>query len=181
MHGPFRHFTNKLFPFVIIRKFCDCDFLKLHIFLFLEWSCVAPKTQIFAIICLPRPKLSVASLYWTYTYSVHCPCPSTVSLQYICSVSAVSTSCALDRPAVHKGYHLKSEQCMSSTLYLKWSAVLQEKYYVLRVEVSFEVQGSMFWSAAKYSLCCTGIALQTDMGGYTDGTLGTTVYAQCIH
>ncbi len=31
------------------------------------------------------------------------PCPSAVSLQYICSVSAVSTSCALDRPAVHKG------------------------------------------------------------------------------
>ena len=36
------------------------------------------------------------------------PCPSAVSLQYICSVSAVSTACALDRPAVHKGYYLKS-------------------------------------------------------------------------
>ncbi len=98
------------------------------------------------------------------------PCPSAVSLQYICSVSAVSNSCALDRPAVHKEYHLKmskSEQCMSSTLYFKWSAVLQEKYYVFRAEVSFEVQGSMFWSAAKWILRCTGIALQTDMGSLT--------------
>ncbi len=39
-----------------------------------------------------------------YTKSAHAyPCLSAVSLQYICSVSAVSTSCALDRPAVHKG------------------------------------------------------------------------------
>ncbi len=54
------------------------------------------------------------------------PCPSAVSLQYICSVSAVSTS-------------------------------------------SFEVQWSMFWSAAKCILRCAGIALQTDMGIYKKG------------
>ena len=51
--------------------------------------------------------------YRNYRRSVaDIPCPSAVSLQYICSASAVSTSCALDRPAVHKGYPLKcSEVC----------------------------------------------------------------------
>ncbi len=105
--------------------------------------------------------LILLKTYWfmnfSYWYSYY-PCPSAVSLQYICSASAVSTSCALDRPAVHKGYHLKS--MLGHVRKIK----LQEKYYVLRAEVSFEVQWSRFWSAAKCVLRCTGIALQTDMG-----------------
>ncbi len=61
------------------------------------------------------------------------PCLSAVSLQYICSASAVSISCALDRPAVHKGYHLKS------------------MYFVLKYplkcsELCFEVQRSAYFA-----------------------------------
>ncbi len=109
--------------------------------------------------------------YWCEHGKGSYPCPSAVSLQYIWSVSAVSTSCALDRPAVHKGYHLTGiaglvhvNDLDLTTLYFKWSAVLQEKYYILCAEVSFEVQWSTFWNAAKCILRCTGIALQTDVG-----------------
>ncbi len=61
------------------------------------------------------------------------PCLSAVSLQYICSVSAVSTACALDRPAVHKGYHLR------------YHFVL--KYPLKCSEVCFEVQRSAYFAA----------------------------------
>ncbi len=59
------------------------------------------------------------------------PCPSAVSLQYICSVSAVSTSCALDRPAVHKGYYVQKD--------LK---VKHEVKYVLKCS---EVHTLLYW------------------------------------
>ena len=39
-----------------------------------------------------------------------------------------------------------------------------EVLYALCAEVSFEVQWSMFWSASKCILCCTGIALHFGMG-----------------
>ncbi len=74
---------------------------------------------------------SMNGIYVSYAY----PCPSAVSMQYICSVSAVSTACALDRPAVHEGYHLKS------TMYF----VL--KYPLKCSEVCFEVQRSAYFAA----------------------------------
>ncbi len=51
-----------------------------------------------------------------FSSAIEYPCPSAVSLQYICSVSAVSTSCALYRPVVHKGYHLKTCWGISSPI-----------------------------------------------------------------
>ncbi len=60
-----------------------------------------------------------------------CPCPSAVSLQYICSASAVSTSCAMDRPAVHKGKFKNLEGPV--------------KYPLKCSEVCFEVRTSLHW------------------------------------
>ena len=55
-------------------------------------------------------------------------------------------------------------QYLKSVLHVHWTDLQCTRNYVLRAELSFEVQGSMFWSAVKYILRCTGIALQTDMG-----------------
>ncbi len=82
------------------------------------------------------------------------PCLSAVSLQYICSVSAVSTSCALGRPAVHKGYHLKSMlghvrkiNTSSEVQYFKRSTMYFVLKYPLKCsEVCFEVQRSAYFS-----------------------------------
>ncbi len=76
-------------------------------------------------------------------------------MQYICIVSAVSsTSCPLDRPAVHKGYHLKSmnsacpvHNTSGKVQYFKRSTMYFMLKYTLKCsEVCFEVQRSAYFA-----------------------------------
>ncbi len=85
---------------------------------FSYWQRASLCSKIFAVLRNKYTTNMLKDLCWAISIQVH-PYPSAVSLQYICSVSAVSTSCALDRPAVHKGsavkYVLKCSEVHSCT------------------------------------------------------------------